>query len=185
MAGADGAWISDEDLYGDDGLNMDIYGGAFAAPSHHSQTPGHPQIVIHRLCGAALVRVSCCERTCVGHEFSSSEEVIASSPLDVAALPASPTRPFSFSTCVTSAEKACLPSVSFPGVTVWLEVPPTLQRLQPCSHCFLAAPFHECDLLLWADPELAPAKYKPELPPEVAITMDSIYVSDEIATQPW
>jgi len=29
MAGADGAWVSDEDLYGDDGLDVDIYGGAF------------------------------------------------------------------------------------------------------------------------------------------------------------
>lgn len=35
------------------------------------------------------------------------------------------------------------------------------------------------------DPDLASAKYKPELPPEVAITMDSVYVSDEIATRPW
>lgn len=35
------------------------------------------------------------------------------------------------------------------------------------------------------DPDLASAKYKPELPPEVAITMDSLYVSDEIATRPW
>lgn len=37
----------------------------------------------------------------------------------------------------------------------------------------------------FADPEVAVAQYKPELPPEVAITMDSIYVTDEISTQPW
>lgn len=46
-------------------------------------------------------------------------------------------------------------------------------------------PVNENVLVHVLDPDLASAKYKPELPPEVAITMDSVYVSDEIATRPW